>query len=520
MTYANALEIYMLDLINAERATHGLRALQLETNLNSSAESHTLWMLETNTFSHTGVNGSSATERIVDAGFDYVGTRGTSENLAIQTTRGPEGFFDDVMDLHIALLNSPGHRANLLSSTREYIGIGIEVGSFVYSGGATAQSLAITQNFGRTEGSVDLDDLMGGRSEPALPDLPEPALPDLPQPALPNLPPHTGTAADEVLSGTTGNDTLIGGGGADTLEGGGGDDVLIGGTLDALSNQSGGDSFSGGAGRDAVSYEGSFGSLRVDLQFSQVNTFAAAGDTYDSIEDIIGSQGADNIRGNQEGNILSGGRNVDYIFGRRGEDTLEGGIGDDVLFGGIGADDLRGGENRDRAQYSESQTAVRIDLDDTSRNTGEAAGDTYTSIEDLAGSQFNDTISGDAGSNRLFGRAGSDMLDGRDGNDYLNGGSGQDTLAGNAGDDVLRGGASRDTFVFDSGHDVIEDWFLDQINLDRDLWGGADRTAQDILSTFASVEGNNTVFDFGAGNSLTLQGVTDLETLEPYLFDV
>ena len=328
-----------------------------------------------------------------------------------------------------------------------------------------------------------------------------------------------GDTTAQTLQGTANDDILIGGGGTDTFVGGDGEDLFIGGNPNALSNIGGGNTFIGGEGRDIVSYESSFGSLRIDLQFSTINTFAAAGDTYDSIEDVIGSQGADNIRGNQGDNWIFGGRNVDYIFGRRGLDTLEGGIGDDVLFGGVGEDVLIGGANRDRAQYSESLEGVLLDLADASRNTGEAAGDTYDSIEDLAGSSFDDTISGDAGANRLFGRDGNDRLEGRSGNDYLNGGGNQDMLIGGDGDDVLRGGTSRDTFVFDAGSDVIEDWFLDQIDLDRNLWGGADLSAAAIISTYGGVQGANTVFNFGSGNVLTLQGQTDIAALETYIFD-
>lgn len=144
----------------------------------------------------------------------------------------------------------------------------------------------------------------------------------------------------------------------------------------------------------------------------------------------------------------------------------------------------------------------------------------YISIEDLAGGRFDDILGGDASNNRLFGREGNDYLNGRDGNDYLNGGGNQDTLVGGAGDDTLRGGASQDTFVFDAGADVIEDWHLDNINLDRDLWGGANLATAVIIETYGSVAGGNTVFDFGSGNSLTLQGETDLGLLENYIFDL
>ena len=368
MTYADALERYMLTLVNEERTSRGLNPLQLETNLNSSAEEHSLWMLETNTFSHTGVGGSTSTERIIASGFDYVGTRGTSENIAAQTTRGADGFYDDVATLHEALMNSSGHRDNILNPNRNYIGI--EIGNYTYDGGITRESVMITQNFGRTAGTVDLDDLNGGLTVTAV--QADTTATDQSAGVL-----HQGSAADETLQGAASDDTLYGGSGADTFNGGDGDDLFVGGDPLALSNEAGGDTFNGGAGRDAVSYAGSFGSLLVDLQFSHVNTFAASGDTYDSIEDLIGSQGADNLRGNQEANLISGEGNVDYIFGRRGNDTLEGGIGDDVLFGGVGEDVLSGGANRDRAQYSEALTAIVADLADASQNTGEALGDIY-----------------------------------------------------------------------------------------------------------------------------------------------
>ena len=289
MTYADALERYMLTLVNEERTSRGLNPLQLETNLNSSAEEHSLWMLETNTFSHTGVGGSTSTERIIASGFDYVGTRGTSENIAAQTTRGADGFYDDVATLHEALMNSSGHRDNILNPNRDYIGIGIEIGNYTYDGGLTRESVMITQNFGRTAGTVDLDDLNGGLTVTAV--QADTTATDQSAGVL-----HQGSAADETLQGAASDDTLYGGSGADT--------------------------FNGGAGRDAVSYAGSFGSLLVDLQFSHVNTFAASGDTYDSIEDLIGSQGADNLRGNQEANLISGEGNVDYIFGRREKEVV------------------------------------------------------------------------------------------------------------------------------------------------------------------------------------------------------
>ena len=294
---------------------------------------------------------------------------------------------------------------------------------------------------------------------------------------------------------------------AETLQGGTGDDVLVGST--------GADLLDGGAGFDYVDYAEARGSQRIDLLYPELNTNLAIGDRHVSIEGVIGGYGADNIRGTFGDNILRGEANVDYLFGRRGNDVLDGGIGDDVLFGGVGADTLVGGTGRDRAQYSESTTAVLVDLLFTFNSTGEAAGDVYAGIEDLAGSAFNDTLFGDDAANQLFGRDANDHLTGRDGNDYLNSGSGADTLEGGFADDVLRGGTHADRFIFGAGRDVVEDFRLtdvDRLALEDGLYGGG-LTAAEVVSTYAAVVGSTVVFDFGNGAVLTLQGVVTLTGL-------
>ncbi len=152
MSIANDLEHQMLSLINEERTAVGLDPLKLETNLNESSEDHSSWMLQTDSFSHTGQGGSSATDRMRDADFDFSGSWASGENIAWQSERGASGLEDDVADLHDALMNSSGHRANILNPNFEYIGIGIERGD--YNG---RDGVMVTQNFARTGGSVDLD---------------------------------------------------------------------------------------------------------------------------------------------------------------------------------------------------------------------------------------------------------------------------------------------------------------------------------------------------------------------------
>ncbi|WP_081610621.1 CAP domain-containing protein [Limimaricola hongkongensis] len=152
MSIANTLERQMLDLVNDERTERGLTPLSLERNLNASSEDHSSWMLRNDVFSHTGANGSSATERMRDADFDFSGGWASGENLAWQSERGAPGLADDVIDLHESLMNSPGHRANILNPNFEVIGIGIESGDFKGWDG-----VMVTQNFARTGGAVELD---------------------------------------------------------------------------------------------------------------------------------------------------------------------------------------------------------------------------------------------------------------------------------------------------------------------------------------------------------------------------
>jgi len=99
MSIATDVERQMLDLINAARANAGLPPLQLALDLNEAAEDHSTWMLETDRFSHTGIGGSSAGDRMADAGFDFAGSWSWGENIAWQSERGAPGISDDVADL-------------------------------------------------------------------------------------------------------------------------------------------------------------------------------------------------------------------------------------------------------------------------------------------------------------------------------------------------------------------------------------------------------------------------------------
>lgn len=80
---------------------------------------------------------------------------------------------------------------------------------------------------------------------------------------------------------------------------------------------------------------------------------------------------------------------------------------------------------------------------------------TLISIENVIGTNFSDTIFGDAMHNILSGGEGHDLLAGGLGNDTLEGGAGQDVLRGGEGFDRLLGGSGDDTLIGGSGEDVL-----------------------------------------------------------------
>jgi Ca2+-binding RTX toxin-like protein len=192
-------------------------------------------------------------------------------------------------------------------------------------------------------------------------------------------------------------------------------------------------------------------------------------DGTDADDTLYGSDFDDTMHGLGRNDWLFGGAGndqmfgddgSDYLYGGTGRDALYGGSGDDSLGGGPGADRLDGGDGIDTASYAGS-AAVTIDLSIGSGYGGDSEGDTYISIENLAGSDFIDVLIGDAGVNTLWGGAGDDQLVGNLGSDRLFGGTGNDVLVGGGfpaggstyaldGDDVLDGGAGNDILYGDN----------------------------------------------------------------------
>ena len=288
----------------------------------------------------------------------------------------------------------------------------------------------------------------------------------------------------EVLIGTSYNDSLTGDGANNTLDGGAGNDLIEGGA--------GNDILEGGTGIDTASYAGAGAGVTVNLATVPAqNTLGAGSDTLKNFENVIGSAFADILTGTAVAN------------------TLDGGAGDDLLNGGAGNDILKGGAGIDTASYLGALTAVTVSLLlTTSQVTGGGGSDTLSDIENLTGSNFNDTLTGDGGANVLDGGVGSDILIGGLGNDILKGGAGFDTasyVTATTGVSVNltlavaqnTGGAGTDTLS------LIEN--LTGSAYDDILVGDA---ASNILIAGAGAD----LIDAGAGND-TIDGGTGIDTL-------
>lgn len=154
-----------------------------------------------------------------------------------------------------------------------------------------------------------------------------------------------------------------------------------------------------------------------------------------------------------------------------GDDRLLGDDGDNRLAGRTGADTLKGAKGADV----------------------------------LLGGAGHDTIKGNAGADTLKGGLGRDRLLGGRGDDTLQGRAHNDRLNGQAGDDILTGGRGADRFVFarGGGNDTITD-FTDDV--DSIHFAGLGEAAE--ILDLATQVGDDVVFDFGAGDTLAVLGIT------------
>jgi Ca2+-binding RTX toxin-like protein len=236
------------------------------------------------------------------------------------------------------------------------------------------------------------------------------------------------------------------------------------------------DTFNGGAGHDTADYaDGQVGPINVSAD--GVANDGAAGETdnigadveeirgtnesdtltasssapavlvgLDGADTLTGGDAADVLEGDAGNDTLSGGDGADTFFTDSGNDTANGGPGDDFFVGDPGADDLHGGPGFDDVTYGNEPyngpgpVAVAASLDDVANDgangqdgsgvdgAGAAADNVHSDVEEIDGSEGNDTLTGDAAVNELFGGPGNDTITGGGGNDFLFGDDGNDNL--------------------------------------------------------------------------------------------
>ncbi|MBY0408290.1 MAG: hypothetical protein K2Q01_11420, partial [Rickettsiales bacterium] len=167
----------------------------------------------------------------------------------------------------------------------------------------------------------------------------------------------------ETFFGGTNGDSFVGGSGAETFNGNDGDDTFQG--------RGGNDTFNGGNNNDTASYANAAAGVTANLASGATTDGDGGADTYNSIENLIGSNFADNLTD------------------ATGNNTINGGSGNDTIIGNSGNDTYNGGGDIDTLTYSTS-TALAINLN-LSQITGLGT-DSYLNIENIFTGTGSDTI--------------------------------------------------------------------------------------------------------------------------------
>lgn len=158
----------------------------------------------------------------------------------------------------------------------------------------------------------------------------------------------------------------------------------------------------------------------------------AAGDTFDQVSGVTGSDFNDRITGNSSTNWISGGAGDDVLSGSlrsdpftsRG-DVLIGGDRNDRLINGYCSESFNGGGGADWVFYEGSYQGIVIEHGAIVNFLTGVGGvfsferDTYYSIENFYGTKFADTLTGNLTTNVLYRDLSSDILTGGQANDYF-----------------------------------------------------------------------------------------------------
>lgn len=117
----SSYETLLFELTNAERKTFGVSILQNSTNISNVARKHSVDMGENEYFNHDNLRGESPFDRLKNGGILF---RNAGENIAMGYTNS---YF-----AHEALMNSLGHRKNIISTNYTQLGIGVHFAKWTY----------------------------------------------------------------------------------------------------------------------------------------------------------------------------------------------------------------------------------------------------------------------------------------------------------------------------------------------------------------------------------------------------
>ncbi|MDO9304775.1 MAG: hypothetical protein Q7T77_05570 [Sulfuricurvum sp.] len=336
-----------------------------------------------------------------------------------------------------------------------------------------------------------------------------------------------GNIGNDMLNGDKGNDTLSGGAGTNTLDGGDGTADTV--SYDFVTKYSDDFIFANGAAIDpatGLAYANDAKGVIVDLQAASATgktvydatadattgeSLLAINDTLSAVEYVIGSKYDDTIRGDSGNNKLMGGEGNDTLEGRGGADWLDGGAGNDWLIGSTNDYMIDGGDNNDTVDFSSNSNGIEVTLNNsangTIKNIGAAVASTIIkNVENVAGTQYKDIMTGDNSNNLLIGGYDHLAVAVTAADDTIIGGAGADTIVGDvmidsviagdiyAGSDVLTGGSENDIIYGDSA----------PIRSTSTITVTADQSVEYVIDTIdgllATVHGGNDTLQGGAGD--------------------
>ncbi|MDU6961749.1 MAG: CAP domain-containing protein, partial [Staphylococcus sp.] len=114
-TLEKSFEYQNFDLVNAERKQHGLNTLDYSKKISNTARKHSEDMVKNNYFEHTDLNGHSPFDRMKRDGIQF---NAAAENLAYGQQSS--------IYAHEGLMNSLGHRENILNTHVNTLGVGVD----------------------------------------------------------------------------------------------------------------------------------------------------------------------------------------------------------------------------------------------------------------------------------------------------------------------------------------------------------------------------------------------------------